>query len=125
MKKRLYIRPIVTMLSIAGLALLLLVSPCKVRNFMQSKLGVSQTQALNKSQSTISQFGCFSVEISQSDETLIKPSITVTKLLFNAVCPDDFTGHFYQYPVISPPSKYLLISDVPLYILYRNLKIYS
>lgn len=113
------------MLSITGLALLLLLSPCKVRNFIQSELGVSQTQALNKSQSTISQYSCFAFEITESDETILKPSITVTNLLFTAAYSVDFSSRFYKHPVIFNPSEHISNSDVPLYILYRNLKIYS
>src|SRR5690606_34914960 len=95
-KKRLYIKPIFSMLSITGLALLLLLSPCKVRNFIQSELGVSQTQALNKSQSTISQYSCFAFEITESAETVSESSFATSFLLNPETYSFDFTNHCYK-----------------------------
>ncbi len=37
---------------------LLVLSPCKVRNFIQAQLGVPQTEVLNKSQTTREQANC-------------------------------------------------------------------
>ena len=39
---------IISWLSVVSLAFLLLVSPCKVRNFFQAELGLPQTEVSNK-----------------------------------------------------------------------------
>ena len=42
---------IISWLSVVSLAFLLLVSPCKVRNFFQAELGLPQTEVSNKNKS--------------------------------------------------------------------------
>lgn len=124
-KEQLHIKQIISALSLAGLALLLLLSPCKVRNFIQSELGVSQTQALNKSQSTISQYSCFAFEITESAETVTESTLATSYLLYPESYSLDFSNHYNKDLIFQRSSEYLSISDVPLYILYQNLKIYS
>lgn len=124
-KEQLHIKQIISALSLAGLALLLLLSPCKIRNFIQSELGVSQTRALNKSQSTISQYSCFAFEITESAETVTESTLATSYLLYPESYSLDYSNQNHKDPIISHPLEYLSTSDVPLYILYKSLKIYS
>src|SRR5690606_6095101 len=63
MKNQFHIKPLFSVLSVMVLALLILLSPCKVRNYIQSELDIAQTQALNKSQSAFSPSTCIGFEI--------------------------------------------------------------
>lgn len=114
-----------TILSILGLVFLLLLSPCKIRNFIQAETGVSLTRVLNKSQSTISQSDCQTYETSYSIQLNTQPTVTLS----NFVIPKVFSFKprirlVREYYIINP-SENQLISDVPLYILYQNIKVYS
>lgn len=62
-----------TLLFAVGLILLLLISPCNVRNFIQEELGLPQTEVANKSKTYLSNSNCDS--FSKTTFTLVKPSI--------------------------------------------------
>ena len=114
-----------TILSILGLVVLLLLSPCKIRNFIQAETGVPLTRVLNKSQSTISQSDCQTYETSYSIQLNTQPTVTLS----NFVIPKVFSFKprirlVREYYIINP-SESQLISDVPLYILYQNPMVYS
>jgi len=114
------------MLPILGLALLLLISPCKVRNFIQSGLDLTQTQVLNKSQSTVSQSSCQSFEILASDKAPSQKDINSIKTLPSESFFNDLPDlHFCKDSKITRSSDYELVSDIPLYILYKNLKVHA
>lgn len=113
-----------SILSIFGLVLLLLLSPCKVRNFIQAEVGVPQTNVLNKSQATIST-SCVAFDVAEINHS---SSTSVKKALDFFVNETLFAIHF---PVHSKTtntlriSKSKLISSIPLYILYQNIQVYS
>lgn len=125
MKERLEIKNISSILSIFGLALLLLLSPCQVRNFIQAELGIPQTKVLNKSQSTISQSNCRTFEIPETIQTNSKPIFQLPDFLISEAYHFEFTINLLSHSFILNPSRNQLVSDVPLYILYQNLKVYS
>lgn len=125
MVERLEIKRISSILSIFGLALLLLISPCKVRNSIQTELGVPQTKVLNKGQSSISQSDCQTFEVSDAAETTAKPNFKHLDFLISEVHYSEFTTSLLKHYIIPSPSRNQLVSDIPLYILYHNLKIYS
>ncbi|MGS0525432.1 hypothetical protein ACU8V7_09800 [Zobellia nedashkovskayae] len=125
MKKACKINKVYTILSVLGLVLLLFLSPCKTRNFIQAELGVIQTKVLNKSQSTVSQLDCPSFEVSEIIQTVSKPSFHQPNILTPEVYHFRFAFNWLRHYPIPTSSKEQLVSDVPLYILYQNLKVYS
>lgn len=125
MKERVEIKKTNSILSTFGLVLLLLLSPCKVRNFIQAELGVPQTKVLNKSQSTISQSKCQTFEVSETVQNISKSTFQQSVLLISGASRFDFTIHLIKHPFSLKASRSLQATDVPLYILYQNLKIYS
>jgi len=112
-------------LSIWGLVLLLLFSPCKVRNFIQAELEIPQTQVLNKSQSTTSLSNCQTYKISGESQAILKSSLQSSDLLISGTENGVFALCLCRHSFVFPASRKYLFSDVPLYILYQNLKIYS
>lgn len=125
MRGKLNIKKYHSILSLFGLVLLLLLSPCKVRNFIQAELGYPQTKVLNKSQTTVSTTNCLvfdATEINNSSST------SFTKALDFFINEELFTFYF---PIQSKANNTLLISksklipSVPLYILYQNIQVYS
>lgn len=122
MKAKTNIKTIFTIVPFLGLVLLLLLSPCKVRNFIQSELGIPQTKVSNKSQTTVSNSNCSSYEV--TIDTLAKKK-----------------SHPLQSAVITPKVDFVLTNfntnfsfsykarnhstlSIPLYILYQNFKDY-
>jgi len=112
-------------LSIFGLALLLLLSPCKVRNVIQTELGIPQTKVTNKSQSTVSQSNCQTFEYSKMVESISKPTFQQSNFLIPKAFRLSFTPYLLKHSFNINTSKSQPVSDVPFYILYQNLKVYS
>ncbi len=112
-------------LSIFGLVLLLLLSPCKVRNFIEAELGIPQTKVLNKSQSTISQSNCQTFAFSETIQTVTKPNFQQPDFLVSEVSHFEFTTYLLRHSFNLNTSRNQQVSNVPLYILYQNLKVYS
>ena len=124
MKEKRDLKSINTILPLLGLALLLFLSPCKIRNFIQGELGVPQTEVSNRSQSTIENASCSNVQIATN--TLIKQKYSSQHLpavlaqfesTFKAL---DFANNDLQLPGARNHSA----SAIPLYILYQNFKDY-
>lgn len=111
-------------LPVFGLIMLLLVAPCKVRNFIQTELGSPQTEVSNKSQTTVTNLDCptFAFDNVQSNQnpTLHQPNISflaTSQFVYGA----DLVDHIDVLPLLESPS----VSNIPLYILYQNLTVYS
>jgi len=113
------------MLSIFGLVLLLLLSPCKVRNYIQSELGIPQTKVLNKSQSTISQSNCQTFEVSKTVQTVSEQTFQQSDLFTSEIFRLEDNFESLYRPCYSCSSRNNSTAVVPLYILFQNLKIYS
>ncbi|HZW62712.1 MAG TPA: hypothetical protein VFF15_03610 [Flavobacteriaceae bacterium] len=112
------------LLAVSGLALLLLLSPCKVRNYIQAELGIAQTQVPGKSQTVLSQTSCYTVDVHKAVEQVTKPESQSPQALFSVP--------FSTLTVLASNSCLSLITgenpsgtNIPLYILYQNLKVYS
>lgn len=99
-----------------------MLSPCKVRNLIQSELGFTQTKVGNKSKSTVGTSNCSIYEVatntivkkkSQSQQT---PSITINSNFVVSRIP---TTHSQSYQASNHST-----ATVPLYILYQNFKDY-
>ncbi|GAA0890798.1 hypothetical protein GCM10009122_04770 [Fulvivirga kasyanovii] len=113
------------MLPILGMTLLLLLSPCKVRNFVQAELDVPQTEVSNKSKSTISNSGCSIFEA--TSDTLVTEKSAFQNLPglaaagFESVFGESgFSRHYVQ----PHNARTHLAIEVPLYILYQSFKDY-
>lgn len=125
-KNRFHIKTVFSWLPLMALALLILLSPCKVRNYIQAELGIAKTQALNKSQSAFSPATCVGFKTltakqgSSNYDLMAAKAPLIRPLTFNfsdLLCCTESK--------ITLPSDYMLISDIPLYILYKNLTVYS
>lgn len=112
-------------MSVFGLVLLLLLSPCKVRNFIQAELEIPLTTVLNKSQSTISQSNCQTLEFSEAIPSISKISFQQSDFQKIEASSFDFTSYVLKHAFLFNTSKSQHAKDVPLYILYQNLKVYS
>jgi len=125
MKEKLEIKKCYSILSVFGLVLLLLLSPCKVRNFIQAELGTTQTNVLNKSQTTLSSTSCAAFDVAETNRS----SSTSDKKVPDSLANDElFAFHFpAQSNIKNTPriSKSKLVPSLPLYILYQNIQVYS
>tara|TARA_R110000764_G_scaffold219818_1_gene307870 strand:+ start:302695 stop:303066 length:372 start_codon:yes stop_codon:yes gene_type:complete len=113
----------IRILFIALLAGVLLVAPCKVRNSLEHALGLEKSEVSNKIKTTVSA-SCASYEAVQHSESTTSQSDMAAALLPAVTTPSYFTAsnsgkHFYA------AEKQNFASVVPLYILYRQFKIYS
>ena len=125
MKKSNKINKANLILSIFGLVLFLLLSPCKVRNFIQTELGIPQAKVLNKSQSTIFQSNCQTFDVSEAIKLFSKLDIQQPNFLPLEVNGFEFTIDLLKHSFNLSPSSSQQATGVPLYILYQNLKVYS
>ena len=124
MKEKLETKNYYSVLSLFGLVLLLLLSPCKVRNFIQAEVGVPQTNVSNKSQATIST-SCVAFDVAEINHS---SSTSVTKALDFFIIEPTFILHFQVQSKTNNTlriSKSKLIPSIPLYILYQNIQVYS
>lgn len=125
MKARLETKNLKLILSVFGLACLLLLSPCKIRNVIQAQVGLPQTTVLNKSQTTISTTGCVAFDVAEIKHASSTP---VTKTVDNFFNEKLFAFHS---PIQSKATNAIRIStskpipSTPLYILYQNILVYS
>tara|TARA_R110000751_G_scaffold100068_2_gene193863 strand:+ start:165876 stop:166250 length:375 start_codon:yes stop_codon:yes gene_type:complete len=112
-----------TVLPLLGLVLLLLLSPCKVRNFIQVELGLTQTEVSNKSQATVSYLDCNDFEITNTSFQKSTTSVDFTAIIVDvntAFVVSDISKSYLQ-----PDQKgNYSVSKIPLYILYQNFKDY-
>lgn len=120
MKKSLNIKTILIPL---GLIFLLLLSPCKVRNFFEIEFNFSQTKVSNKSKSTIISSNCSNFKTT-TKSTLTKEErkiqilpVFITKFKFIFIQAGVFVNSLKPYDSIN-----YSISTIPLYILYQNFK---
>ncbi len=125
MKARLETKNLKLILSVFGLATLLLLSPCKVRNFIQAEVGVPQTTVLNKSQTSISTTSCVSFDVAESKHSSSTPITKALDIFFNE---KTYAFHTPIQPKVTNAiriSTSKLIPSTPLYILYQNIQVYS
>lgn len=114
-----------TLLPIFGLMLLLLLSPCNVRNYIQSELGVPQTDVSNKSKITLENASCTSFDVN---------SITLKTYRFDfekkVVLPANVSLSnrklvvFIKNSTHFNPNSNVSHNLIPLYILFKNRKVY-
>ena len=114
-----------SMLSIFGIVLLLLISPCKVRNFVQAEINVPQTEVSNKSKSSVSESNCQSLEISKKIQTISKPDFEKPEHSLSSIISFEFPIEFLKDSFKLTTSRERLNAEIPLYILYQNLKLHT
>lgn len=125
MREKTNIRNYKFIMTVSGLVLLLLLSPCKVRNYVEYQIGVPQTEVSNKSQSTITNSGCKILEVYDAVHTSTKATFPPSDLS-NANTSQLVLSFDLHHPSIYPHSSgNHPVSLVPLYILYQNFKVYS
>lgn len=125
LKQLVNIKTIRSIFPVLGLTLLLLLAPCRVRNFIQEELGLTQTEVSNKNITTVNRSACSTVNTTETVFSNIKsltqssPLLTKNKVdfAFNAI---DFKTNLAS----SYNTRNSSVSVVPLYILYQNLKVY-
>lgn len=105
---------------------MLVVSSCKVRNLIQAQLDIPQTKLTNKNQTTFSKNNCLSLEaiiINHDFETSKSTNYTP----FSIVKKDDFI--FFSFPLDNSSIRLSKdkdrVSTIPLYLLYKNIQVYS
>lgn len=125
MEERLAIKKTSSVLCVFGLVLLFLLSPCKVRNFIQVELKISQTKTLNKSQSAIYQLNCSTFEVSETIQNFSKSHIQQAYFPISRAYSFGFIVDLPKRSLPQTSSRSQLASDVPLYILHQNIQVYS
>lgn len=118
MKEKLHIRKAATLASLVGLIFLLLLSPCKVRNSVQTALEIPQTEVSNKSvcqvYEDIESVSAVTKTVHQISPAFIdpKPQLTAIGLELSLQQTSMFTGNANS------------VTRIPYYILYQNLKVH-
>lgn len=123
MREKLNIRVLGISVSILGMVLLLLISPCNVRNYIQSNFGVSQTEVNNKSKVVFSNSECVSFKTDIGFLSKFNPFFQYLLSKNNFTL---FKNLFFEYQknTYFRYKRYFLNSKIPLYILFQNIKIY-
>ncbi|WP_338731712.1 hypothetical protein [Mangrovimonas cancribranchiae] len=125
MKEKISIKTIASLLSLVGLAVLLILSPCKVRNFIQQELGTQQTEVSNKNKTTISLSNCLDTEITNHDSTLGNTSFSQQLAAIKTDVSTSFIATNFSYNhTPSYAARKHASATIPLYILYQNFKNY-
>ena len=109
-----------------GLALLLLLSPCKVKNFIHAELGIPKTEISKTGKNQLNSSSCTTAELTESALTFSKQisqhasGIKASNSIFG------FKTIEVSAPLFIPFQKRnILVSLTPYYILYQNFKVYS
>lgn len=121
-----HIKHLSSLLSITGLVLLLVLSPCKVRNSIQDVFEIPKTEVSNKSISALKNGTCdvassvttvlskSNISLQLSQALLVKPSAFKTNTI--ALSERPITQYYNARAEITPL--------VPYYILFQNNKAY-
>lgn len=125
MLKKINKNHLLTPISILGLVVLLIFSPCSIRNTIQSALHIPTTEVANKNKASLNTNHCNSFEEASFQNIVTK----IQKQLIPIFKLDSpvFTIHFTS---IAPKFEILLEricsakSGIPYYILYKNFKVY-
>lgn len=118
-------KPVPYLISIWGLVLLLIISPCKVRNYIQEELGLPKTEVSNKSQTTLKNVSCHSFDNQTLDIKSKKSEVTKKVSFSNFLYPLVWNVQKTFVPRSKIKQKKDLITPpTPYYILYQNFKDY-
>lgn len=110
-------------LALLGLTLALVLSPCKVRNFIQDELGVPQTEISNKNKTTFSE-SCSDFELSLKHLDHENNSVANVFGVLNYLDFSFDTSTVKRSSLLPENYDILTVSSIPFYILYQNFKDY-
>lgn len=105
------------------LALLLLISPCKVRKSIQSGLGIPQTEVTNKSQTTLSSTNCSDFEVTKTTSVTEKSAGKYLSVISSGK-EWAFKLYFSKQPALAYSQSNFSAVKIPFYILYQNFREY-
>jgi len=123
-KEKTDMRGIFSVLPLLGLAFLLLLSPCKVKNTIQTQFGIAHTSVINKSQSTVSPTNCQILETPKVANGSEKPTFYPKSFLTSGAFKFPFPLGSSCTSALYKPTNHLLFSRPPFYILFQRLKVY-
>ncbi len=103
---------------------MLLLSPCKVRNYIETELGVPQTEVHNKSKSTLSQANCTNLDIIFKSSTKEKSNVKYLPIISPKFEVFFETANLATSYILPQEKKKVSAYSTPLYILYQNFKDY-
>jgi len=110
-------------LASSALMLILVLSPCKLRNFIQSQLNLEQTEVTSKSKTRLASSCIHFEEISTVIHSDVKPEVkdssVFSDLAFNVSLVDLNTKINNSAFSID-----FNVHSIPLYILYQNFKVH-
>lgn len=110
---------------LVGLVFLLLLAPCKVRNYIQAELGLPTTEVSNKSITNSTKSDCKTLEVTKNTLTFSKSSSQAASLLVvNTISFPFILIDFNKKATVLNTKEINSISLVPLYILFKNFKVY-
>lgn len=111
-----------TIFPVLGLVLALMLSPCKVRNFIQAELGAPVTEVTNKSKTALGNVDCAELTFAV---TKLAQKKSLAQVLPFADGPSEWLFDTSVIRSITFPfdqERNHSASPIPLYILYRNFK---
>ena len=124
MRAKTKIKALSGLLPFFGLALLLLLSPCKVRNFLQAELGLAKTKVVSKNKTTLNNNNCSDLDIVADLFAKEKPAPKLIPLYPTAVEWPLVAYNTTNNYILPNESRNHTVARVPLYILYQNFKDY-
>ena len=123
MKKKITIKTFTSFSTLLVLCLFLLLSPCKVRNFIQDELGIPQTETSNKSKTTF-QSVCKEFGDANKKDTTEKSVKENFALNFQDSEVFRFSITSWKPNLALPTKQNQKVLPIPFYILYQHFKDY-
>lgn len=125
MKDKFNIQAVNKLLLVVGCALLLLISPCTIRNFVQTELGIPSTEVTNISKTTLTNTTCNAVQ--KTDLASVGTNLTVSSTFL--LTENTIACVFIAFELTNQLAGFYTkgkqsLSLVPLYILHKNFKAY-
>lgn len=102
-----------------------MLSPCKVREYIEFQLDLPQSEVVNKSQTTLNTSNCASFEntdftLASSKNSSQNKSVLAIQNFSSSISAVSLTDQKATFQNI----RNLSVSLTPYYILYRNFKVY-
>ena len=124
MRAKTKIKALGRLLPFFGLALLLLLSPCKVRNFLQAELDIAKTKVVSKNKTTLNNNNCSDLDIVADLFAKEKPAPKLIPFYPTAIEWPLLAYNTVNNYFLPNESRNHTVARVPLYILYQNFKDY-
>ena len=119
------IKQLAALLSLSGLVLLLLFSPCNVRKHLQTSFGMPQTEVSNKNKAVVSNSNCSSQELTDAEHIILESTDYSITGVAVAIDYETINSQLIAHTANTPySSRERDLSIVPYYILYQNFQGY-